>query len=203
MARPGVGAKQIEEVIKELEAEGAEITVTAIRERLGSGSYSTIGAVLNEWRREQAQAARAAVPEVPETLHRLTRQLWAEAWKSADRSYEPERQQAARERQEHERAKQEMTAEIRRLEEELERSGAERESCRAALAKQHQELEATQMDLAKATSAVGLLQPEVERLRAEGQRNIENLTTWIERATKAETKLQETEKVHDAAKRKS
>ena len=101
MARPGVGAKQIEEVIKELEAEGAEITVTAIRERLGSGSYSTIGAVLNEWRREQAQAARAAVPEVPETLHRLTRQLWAEAWKAADRLYEPERQQAARERQEH------------------------------------------------------------------------------------------------------
>ena len=84
-----------------------------------------------------------------------------------------------------------MTAEIGRLEEELERSGAERESCRAALATQHQELEATQMDLAKATSAVGLLQPEVERLRAEGQRNIENLTTWIERATKAETKLQE------------
>ncbi len=112
MARPGVAPREIIEVIKQLEAEGVETTVTAVRERLGSGSYSTIGTVLNEWRREQAQATRLAVPEVPEALHRLTRQLWAEAWKSADSLYEPERQAFARERQEHERTKQEMTSEF-------------------------------------------------------------------------------------------
>lgn len=196
MARPGVAPEQITEVIKQLDAEGAgaEVTVTAIRRRLGSGSYTTIGAVLNDWRQEQAKAARPVIPEVPEPLTHLLRHLWAEAWKAADISYEPERQGFARERQEQERAKQEMTAEIGRLEEEFERVGAERETCRAAHAKQHQELEAIQRELAKATSTVGLLQPEVERLRVEGQKNFETLTAWIERATKAETKLQEIEK---------
>ena len=75
MARPGVTPARIGEVIKQLEAEGAEVTVTALRERLGTGSYSTLGAVLNDWRREQARTARPAIPEVPETLAHLLRHL--------------------------------------------------------------------------------------------------------------------------------
>ncbi len=194
MARPGIAPTQIEEVINQLAAEGGEVTVTAIRQRLGSGSYSTIGAVLNEWRQEQAKAARPAIPEPPESLNHLLRHLWAEAWKTADSTYEPERQGFARERQEQERVKLEMTAEIDRLEQELEQIAAERDTCRAAQAKHHQELEAIQRELAKATGAVELLQPEVERLRAEGQKNLELFTAWVERATKAETRLQEIEK---------
>jgi chromosome segregation ATPase len=170
------------------------VTVTAVRARLGSGSYTTIGAVLNDWRREQARAAQPLIPPIPAGLGHLLRHLWAEAWKSADGLYEPERQAVARERQEHERARQELAGEVRRLEDELERVGAAGESCREALAQQHQELETARVELAKATGTVGLLQAEGERLRAEGQKAIENLTTWIERATKAETKLEETER---------
>jgi len=125
MARPGLASEQIRQTIEQLAAEGAEPSVTAIRERLGSGSYSTIGAVLTHWRRQQAQAARRAVPEPPDTLPYLVKNLWAEAWKSADAAYEPERQAFQRERAEHEKTRQEMAAEIRRLEEELERVAAE------------------------------------------------------------------------------
>lgn len=196
MARPGITPERIREIIKQLEAERADVTVTALRERLGTGSYSTLGAVLNDWRQEQARAARPAIPEAPENLAHLLRHLWAEAWKAADASHEPERQVFARERQEHEKARQELAEEVRRLEEELERVGVDGESCREALAKQHQELEAAERELAKATGAVGLLQAEGERLRAEGQKTIENLTAWIERATKAETKLEEAVKAN-------
>ncbi len=119
MARPGVGGDRIIEVIRELDAQGKEVTVTAVRERLGSGSYSTIGAVLSEWRSEQARAIRPAVPEMPETVGHLVRHLWGEAWKAADGVHEPERQAFIRERHEHERAQGEMAAEISRLEGEL------------------------------------------------------------------------------------
>src|SRR4051794_1703166 len=106
MARPGLGAEQILEVIRELDATQGkdDVTVTAIREKLGSGSYSTIGAVLNEWRKERARTVRPAVPELPETVGHLVRHLWAEAWKAADSVHEPERQAFNRERHEAERA---------------------------------------------------------------------------------------------------
>src|SRR5512135_1671928 len=111
MARPPkLAPEQIRQTIQELAAEGAELSITAVRERLGTGSYSTIGAVLNDWRRQQAQAARVAVPEPPETLSHLVKNLWAEAWKSADAAYDPEREKFARERAEHEKTRQESSS---------------------------------------------------------------------------------------------
>ena len=194
MARPGLAPEQIRETIRQLAAEGADPSVTAVRERLGSGSYSTIGTVLNDWRREQAQATRPAIPEMPEPLYHLLRHLWAEAWKSADAAHDPERHAFDRERTEHEKAKQELAAEIRRLEAELERLAAEGESRRETLAQRQQELEAARVELTKATSTASVLQGELERLRTEGQKAIENLTAWVERASKAEMKLEEAEK---------
>jgi Plasmid replication region DNA-binding N-term len=120
MARPGVGTERILEVIKELEGQGKELTVTAVREQLGTGSFSTIGAVLADWRQSKAKEARPAVPEPPESVRGLFGQLWAEAWTTAMRVHEPERQAFARDRQEFERGKGEMLSEIARLEAELE-----------------------------------------------------------------------------------
>src|SRR5512146_1619649 len=120
MARPGVGSERIMEVTRELEAEGREPTATAVRERLGSGSYTTIAAVLADWRRAKASEAKAPTPEPPETVRHLMTHLWAEVWKAALGVHKPERQAFARERQEHERAKAELLAEIARLEGELE-----------------------------------------------------------------------------------
>src|SRR3954452_16196673 len=120
MARPGVGADRITETIKTLEAEGTEPTVTAVRERIGSGSFSTIGAVLSDWRQSRAKETRPAVPEPSDSVRGLFGQLWAEVWTSAMKVHEPERQAFARDRQEYERGKSEMLSEIERLEAELE-----------------------------------------------------------------------------------
>ena len=65
MGRPGIEQGKVREVIDELDAEGKAISVTSIRERLGSGSYSTLGAVLAAWRRERAKAVLPTVPAIP------------------------------------------------------------------------------------------------------------------------------------------
>ena len=57
MGRPGIERDKIRKVINELDAEKKSVSVTSIRERLGSGSYSTFSAVLAEWRKERAKAA--------------------------------------------------------------------------------------------------------------------------------------------------
>ena len=103
MARPGVGTEKIIEVIRELEAAGREPTATSVRERLGSGSYSTIAAVLADWRRAKARDTGTPSPEPPDGLRQLFSELWAEAWKAALNVHEPERQAFARAREQHER----------------------------------------------------------------------------------------------------
>ena len=66
MGRPGIEPHKIREVISgPLESEGTAVSVTPIRERLGSGSYSTIGVVLAAWRKEQAEAVLPTCPRSP------------------------------------------------------------------------------------------------------------------------------------------
>ena len=191
MGRPGIEQGKIREVIDELDAEGKAISVTSIRERLGSGSYSTLGAVLAAWRRERAKAVLPTVPAIPEGVSRLVGNLWAEAWKAADSNHEPERQAFQRERAEHEQLRAEKDQEITRLEAELSRVEAERESGRAALTKAEEELARERVERAKAEATVGTLQAELTELRGESRKALETVTAWVERASRAEARLEE------------
>jgi transketolase len=199
MARPGVGVEKITEAIRELEARGKEPTVTAIRERLGSGSYSTIGAVLADWRRERASEARPAVPESPDIVRNMVNQLWAEAWNGVMRVHEPERQAFQRERQEHERTKGEMLAEIARLEGELE---AERERGAKAVesitTERDQFREEAQTVRASLAAAEGALNESRNRVEREEEKNRELSERVIAEAARRQslaTRVEELEKV--------
>src|SRR5512135_2734235 len=191
MGRPGIEQSKIREVIDALDAEGKAISVTSIRERLGSGSYSTLGAVLAAWRKERAEAVLPTVPAIPEGVSRLVGHLWAEAWKAADSVHEPEREKFQRERAEHEQLRAEKDQEIGRLEAELSRVEAERESARAALAKAGEELEQERVERTKAENTARLLETEVTDLRAESRKALETVTAWVERASRAEARLEE------------
>jgi septal ring factor EnvC (AmiA/AmiB activator) len=191
MGRRGIEPDKIRNAINELDAEGKGMSVTSIRERLGSGSYSTIGAVLAAWRRERAEAVLPTVPAIPEGVSHLVRHLWAEAWKAADGVYEPERQTFQRERAEHEQLRAEKDQEIARLEAELSRVEAERESARAALTKAGEELERERVERAKAESTARTLQAELTELRVESRRATETVAVWVERASRAEARLEE------------
>ena len=191
MGRPGIEPEKIRKVISELEAEKKALSVTSIRERLGSGSYSTIGAVLAAWRRERAKAVLPTVPAIPEGVTHLVENLWAETWKAADSIHEPERQTFQRERAEHEQLRAEKDQEITRLEAELSRVEADRESARAALAKAGEEFERERVERAKAESTASTLEAELTKLRDESRKTLETVTAWVERASRAEARLEE------------
>src|SRR5262245_14639993 len=105
MARQGISPEKIRAVITQLQAQGEEPTVSAIREQLGSGSYTTISSELSRWRIEQAQATRPAIPEIPDSVHHVAQHFWVQAWKAADNLFEKERHSVAQERADFERGR--------------------------------------------------------------------------------------------------
>jgi len=123
MARPGISPEQILQTIQQLESTGIEATVTAIRDRLGTGSFTTISQVLQSWRHERARISRPPVPELPDSVAGLFRQLWAESWRAADAIGAIEREAAAQDRAAHEAEAQDMQNEIGRLERERQKVG--------------------------------------------------------------------------------
>ena len=57
-------------------------------------------------------------------------------------------------------------------------------------------MEAGRLELARAPITVDFLRDEVERLRADGEKSMENLMVWVERASKAELRLEEAAKAN-------
>jgi DNA repair exonuclease SbcCD ATPase subunit len=198
MARPGITPEQVLQTIQQLESEGNEATVTAIRERLGTGSFTTISQVLQSWRQDLARSSRPPVPDPPEQVAGLFRQLWMESWRAADAVAAAEREAAAQERAASEAQAQEMQNEIARLEQALTSLQTETDQLAAQYAETSRALQATRIEHAQAAASVSLLQDEIAQLRAghlqileAGRKASAELATWVERATRAETRLEE------------
>ena len=120
MARQGISRAQVLEAASALQEEGTPPTVQAVRERIGSGSYTTINRYLDEWRKEHAGQAPANIPAMPEKVMGAFQQIWATAARVAQEDVETERQALEAMRREMEQAKADMAAEIARLEKDLE-----------------------------------------------------------------------------------
>jgi chromosome segregation ATPase len=191
MARPGLSAEHIEAAIRELETEGGEVTVNRVRDRLGTGSYSTISQVLGKWREARLKAHTAAIPEVPEALGGLLTQLWREAWQSADRFHQEERQAFLHERGQFSKTKEEMSQEILRLEGEVSRLKEEADDAAAREAERALALQDAQLELASTQGRLEMAQAEAERLRAGHKQLTDTVAAWTERATKAEARVEE------------
>ena len=67
----------------------------------------------------------------------------------------------------------------------------ERESAQAASTKAEEKLEQERVERAKAENTARLLQAEVSELRGESRKAMETVTAWVERASRAEAKLEE------------
>ncbi|KGB55020.1 KrfA [Sphingopyxis sp. LC81] len=87
----------------ELDAEGARPTLSAVRKRLGLGSFTTIQEAMVQWkaRREQAAAApqEPPPPDLAERATALAGDIWGLARAAADATLASERQQMAAERE--------------------------------------------------------------------------------------------------------
>jgi chromosome segregation ATPase len=190
MARLGLTDTDIKLAIQALEAEGAALTVSSIRSRLGSGSFSTISAVLQRHREERDRSARTAVPELPQPILRLFEQLWAEAWRQADAIADAERQAHAKEKAAGENARAEMQTEIERLEKVTAEKTVEAQELKTALEAKAEALQNAELQAARLQAALTSAQSEAQLARDGVLKIQEQLTTWVERATRAETKLE-------------
>lgn len=134
----------------ELTSRNAEVTLGAIREIVGGGSYSTIGPFTREWKAKQAVAVIAPPIDVPENVDQagtqLMQQIWAQACVSAERRLAAEREALAEARRVADAEVEEAIALADRIDCDL-ATAKERiallEQQAAAQAMAHQELERT------------------------------------------------------------
>jgi hypothetical protein len=89
--------------------EGGNPTLATVRERVGGGSYTTISAAMEVWRRERVQQEPATRKEepIPDALVVHARAWWEAAIKLATEKLQAERDALAVERRESERQRQE------------------------------------------------------------------------------------------------
>ncbi len=83
MARPGITQGQVFEVAETLVAEGLAPTVPLVRERLGSGSFTTLGEHLRAWKEKHAAAAVAEIHDMPEKVRAAFQLAWQVAFRNA------------------------------------------------------------------------------------------------------------------------
>jgi len=88
--------QKIFEIAEELLREGTRPTQQLVRERMGSGSLTTINRALNEWWASLSQRLdqRTEGFDLPEPVIRLSNRLWTESLAYARREYDVRRQEA-------------------------------------------------------------------------------------------------------------
>ena len=187
--RKGITESQIRDAIARLQAEGLSPSPGRVRSILGTGSYSTIGAVIAKCRDEQEQAAKSEIPEPSAAVQGLFRQVWLEARQAANQSHDSERAGFQGERAVWEQSKAEMDDEIKRLESALTDYQQQLDQATHSMEQHAQELTTKETDLARAMARLETLQNEINHLREQRTRSDERLAELAQRAAKAEALL--------------
>ncbi len=92
MARLGISKDQVFKAARALQEEGIVPTVQAVRERIGSGSFSTISTHLADWKTEYTVQATANIPDMPEKVTLAFQQIWATAARAAQEDMDTQHQ---------------------------------------------------------------------------------------------------------------
>jgi len=180
MGRKGITQTQVYEAASALLDEGTSPTVQSVRERIGSGSYTTITNHLAEWRKEHAGQAPADILDIPEKVQGAFRQVWSAASLAAQANVETQRQALEAMRREMDKERVDMTAEIDRLETALEettqregRTAQDLETAREAAAAKDERITVLTVENARleerfkaAEARGGELKEQLERLQA-------------------------------------
>jgi chromosome segregation ATPase len=136
MARPIVTQALVNDAAEALTAEGTEPSILNVRARIGGGSYSTVKKYLDAWIKQRAETV-AAAPELPPEVEakgrELTRALWTLAAQQAGHEAHTAREQA--------------TAEVAAIREELAEARNEIARLEALEAEQSSLIEQTQARL--------------------------------------------------------
>ena len=117
MARPSeLTQDKINEAADQLVAEGKKPSPNLVRGLLGSGSYSTIKAMIDVWQEAQEKEKEIPVPAVPDFAYGLLERLHKEMYIQNYKTLEAQRQQLDISQTHFEAEKREMLNEIEALE---------------------------------------------------------------------------------------
>lgn len=116
MARPGITDQQVFDAAEQLLLESQSVTPTAVRDLLGTGSFSTIAAMLATWKKNNSPLNAADIPAIPDNVSRVVQLFWSTAWKEAQAGIRTDREALDAARKEMEREQRGMYHEIARLE---------------------------------------------------------------------------------------
>lgn len=81
MANKGLTEDEVLDVIEFLRAEKKELTVKAIRDQLGTGSFSTISKHLLRWKEVNQ---KHPIPEIPAPILKVSQNFWNLAFREAE-----------------------------------------------------------------------------------------------------------------------
>lgn len=109
--------EQINTVADEIKDQDKNPSPNAVRDILGTGSFSTIKKMLDIWKAQATEEEKIPVPPVPDFAHQLLKRLHKELYLQNHLLMENERLLLEATRQEFEVDKAEMLSEIARLEE--------------------------------------------------------------------------------------
>jgi len=160
-----------------------------VRERIGSGSFSTINAHLGAWKAQNAAQAVAAIPDIPNKVQAAFAQIWATAARGAQEGFETQREALEVARREMERERASMAEEIERLEKELEEktalletAAAQRESEQAARTEADRQVSALTVENARLEERAGAAEKCAGELRTQFEGLQEKLAAAVKQA---------------------
>jgi chromosome segregation ATPase len=121
MSRNGISQEQVFEAAANLALNQQPVTVQAVREALGVGSFTTITQHLRKWREETKTAAPATTlpPEVEAATSRAATSIWQVAEELMRREIQTIKQAAQYQVDEYQRLFEEALQEIARLESQI------------------------------------------------------------------------------------
>lgn len=89
MARNGISYNDVIQAIDEMQSEGLNPTIAGLRERLGTGSFTTISDHLKQWRSERQQKPMiASGTPAPDNLNSMVQAVWQQAREDATKELE-------------------------------------------------------------------------------------------------------------------
>jgi uncharacterized protein (UPF0335 family) len=114
MANIGIDRNDVFVAAEAVLASGKEPTIKGIREKLGTGSLTTVSKYLKEWSANRLKQSPVATP--PEEFAIASQQLWAMAYREAEKALQAQKNTLLLEQQKLEEENQTFSEEIEKLE---------------------------------------------------------------------------------------
>lgn len=162
--------------------EGKPVTISSVRERLGSGSFSTISKFLDSWRAKQAQDTE--VPEMSELFKVNMRKIWEITYRDVEKSFQEKKEALHQEKVKLEEEKKALLHEIEKLEIDNSSKSKRTKDIEELLQKERDEFEKRLASGYKALGSLSHLEEKVRSLQAQ-------LDEAKKRAERFESKLLE------------